>query len=68
MEDKRDDEVAEEGQDDKDQEQQEYGKGEDSDSVNMYVKSKIHLNDDDKRNPHETSSPQGNIALYWCPM
>ena len=68
MEDERDDEVAEEEQDDKDQEQQEYGEGEDSDSVNMYIKSKIRLTDDDKRNPHEISSPQGNIALYWSPM
>ena len=68
MEDEIHDEVAEEERDDKDQEEEEYGEGEKSDGLNMYVKSKICFNDDDKRNPHETSSPQGNIALYWCPM
>ena len=68
MEDERDDEVAEEERDDKDQEQEEDSKGEDTESVKTYVKSKICFNDDNERNPHETSSPQGNIALYWCPM
>ena len=68
MEDERDDEVAEEEWDDKDQEEQEYSEAEDSDDINMYVKSKISFNHDDKRNPHETSSPQGNIALYSCEM
>ena len=68
MEDERDDEVAEEERDDKDQEEEEDDEGEDSDSVNMCVKSTIRFNDDDERNPHATSSPKGNITLYLCAM
>ena len=64
MEDERDNEVAEEERDDKGQEEEEDGEGEDTESVKTYVKA----NDDDERNPHETSPPQGNIPLYWCPM
>ena len=67
MEEERDDEVAEEEWDDKDQEEEEDDEG-DTDSVKTYVISTIHFDDDDERNPHATSSPKGNIALYWCRM
>ena len=62
MEDQRDEELAEAEWDDKDQEEEEDDEG-DTDSVKTYVKSTFHF-DDDERNPHATSSPQGAIALY----
>ena len=62
MEDERDDEAAEEERDDQDQEEEEDDEGEDTESVKTYVKSIIPF-DDDKRNPHATSSPKGNITI-----
>ena len=68
MEDERDDEPAEEERDDQDQEEEEHDEGEDTESVKMYVTTTIYFNDDDERNPHATSSPQGDIVLYGCRM
>ena len=65
MEDKRVDEAAEEEWDDQDEEEDD--EGEDTQNVKTYVKSIIPF-DDDERNPHATSSPQGDIALYLCQM
>ena len=67
MEEERDDEAAEEEQDDQDEEEEEDDEG-DTDSIKTYVKSIIPFDDDDERNPHATSSPKGNIALYCCRM
>ena len=64
MEVQRDDEAAEEEQDDQDQEEDD--EGEDTESVQMYVKSIIPFDaddDDDKKSPHATSSPKGNITI-----
>ena len=59
----RDDEPAEEEQDDQDQKEEEDDEGEDTESVETYVKSIIPFDDDDERNPHATSSPKGNITI-----
>ena len=60
----RDDEAAEEERYDQDQEEEEDDEGEDTESVKTYVKSIIPFDDDDdKRNPHATSSPKGNITI-----
>ena len=68
MEDERNDEAAEEETDDQDQEEEENDEGGDTDSVKTYIKSIIPFddyNEDDKRNPHATSAPKGNIQLYF---
>ena len=64
MEEERDDEAATEERGDQDEEEEEDDEGEDIDSVKIYVKSIIAFDDDDdKRNPHATSSPKGNITI-----
>ena len=62
MEDKRGDEAAEEERDDQDEEEED--EGEDTHSIKIYVKSTIRFGDDE-RNPHATSSPKGNIQLWF---
>ena len=62
----REDEAAEEERDDQDEEED--NDGEDTQSIKTYVKSIIPFHDDDaddKRNPHATSSPKGNIQLCF---
>ena len=60
---KSDDEAAEEERDDQDEDEEEDDDGEDTQSIKTYVKSTIHFDDDDERNPHATSSPKGNITI-----
>ena len=60
---KSDDEAAEEERDDQDEEEEEDDDGEETQSIKTYVKSTIRFDDDDKRNPHATSSPKGNITI-----
>ena len=64
MEDKRHDEAAEGERDDQDQEEEEDDQGEHTESAKPYVKTTIHFNDD-KRIPHATYSPKGNIQLCF---
>ena len=64
----RDDEAAEEKRDDQDQDEEEDDEGEETQSVKTYVKSIIPFddyNEDDKRNPHATSAPKGNITIIF---
>ena len=63
VEDERADEAVEEERDDQEEEEEEDDDGEDTQSVKTYVKSTIHFDDDDERNPHATSSPKGNITI-----
>ena len=68
MEVERNDEAAEGERDDQDQDEEEDDEGEDTQSVKTYVKSTIRFddyNEDDKRNPHATSSPKGNITIIF---
>ena len=60
-------EAAQEETDYEDQEEEEDDEGGDTDSIKTYVKSIIPFDDnnDDKRNPHATSSPKRNIQLYF---
>ena len=60
---KSDDEAVEEERDDQDEEEEEDDDGEETQSIKTYVKSTIRFDDDDKRNPHATSSPKGNITI-----
>ena len=64
----RHDEAAEGERDHQDQDEEEDDEGEETQSVKTYVKSIIPFddyNEDDKRNPHATSTPKGNIKIIF---
>ena len=67
MEHERDDEAALGQKDDQDQKEEKHDEGGDTDSIKTYVKNIIAFHadddDDDKRSPHATSSPKGNITI-----